>query len=317
MANADNYSDTYTGITTGAPLSAATMTAALNTKEKVANKQASSADDTADTLTANSSDSYYPTSKLVGKNFDALNNAKQDKLAADIAKNIVAYSGTAGTLGTLTRTTTIDTATNASDDNIPTEKAVATALSGNENTSNKAASITVANKDDAVKYPTTGAVTAWVSAELAGIIDLVLPIGTIIAMRNTTYYNSSDAAFKAKWKICDGNGGTPNLRNLFLRGMEEGGTAAVGIDSVTLVAANLPAHTHTVNDPGHTHTIPINWSHAGNSGADRATATSPDSSYDSKESTTGITVTGGGGSPQTAVPIVPKYFAVIYVMKVA
>ncbi|MDR1453631.1 MAG: hypothetical protein LBJ25_06640, partial [Candidatus Margulisbacteria bacterium] len=124
MANASNYSDTYTGITKGAPLSAATMAAALNTKEKVTNKQVSSTDDTVDALTANSSDSYYPSAKLAGKNLDALRNDKQDKLAADIAKNIVAYSGTAGTLGTLTRTTTIDTATNASDDSIPTEKAV-------------------------------------------------------------------------------------------------------------------------------------------------------------------------------------------------
>ncbi|MDR1452503.1 MAG: hypothetical protein LBJ25_00800, partial [Candidatus Margulisbacteria bacterium] len=82
MTNAGNYSDTYTGITKGAPLSAATMTAALNTKEKVANKQVSSTDDTADTLTANSSDSYYPSAKLAGKNLDALRNDKQDKLAA-------------------------------------------------------------------------------------------------------------------------------------------------------------------------------------------------------------------------------------------
>ncbi|MDR1453772.1 MAG: hypothetical protein LBJ25_07365 [Candidatus Margulisbacteria bacterium] len=289
MTNAGNYTDTTDtdfkavsyNIDEGQKLSAEGMRAALHTRENVANKQVSSTDNTVDTLTANSSDSYYPSAKLAGKNLDALRNGKQDKIAAGIAKNIVAYSGTAGTFGALTRTTTVESAANASEDKIPTEKALATALSGIE-----------------------------------------LPTGTIIVMHNKTYYNTSDAAFRAKWKICDGNNGTPNLTNLFLRGMPDGGTDAIGGDSVTLTASNLPGHAHTVNDPGHSHKLRYySGTTSANSGNDTNNASNGVYKYSSNlagvdTSITNITVTGGGGSPQTAVPIVPKYFAVIYVMKV-
>ncbi|GBR75163.1 hypothetical protein NO1_2201, partial [Candidatus Termititenax aidoneus] len=170
MYMASNYTDTTdadftTGdynIDTGKNLSAAGVRNALHTKENVANKQVSSANDTADVLDASSSDDYYPSSKLAGKNFAALRSGKQDKIAVGTANDIVAYSGTtAGTFGTLPRVTTLAAATSASDVKIPTEKAVATALGSKEDSSNKATSITATNKDDAAKYPTIGAVTAW------------------------------------------------------------------------------------------------------------------------------------------------------------
>ncbi len=53
---------------------------------------------------------------------------KQDKVAAGTQYNIVAYSGTEGTVDTLTRTTSVRAATNASDTAIATEKAVRTEL---------------------------------------------------------------------------------------------------------------------------------------------------------------------------------------------
>ncbi|GBR74768.1 hypothetical protein NO1_1890, partial [Candidatus Termititenax aidoneus] len=64
------------------PLSAAGVRNALHTKENVANKQVSSTNETANVLDASSSDSYYPSSKLAGKNFAALRSDKQDKIAA-------------------------------------------------------------------------------------------------------------------------------------------------------------------------------------------------------------------------------------------
>ncbi|MDR1324122.1 MAG: hypothetical protein LBK68_06785 [Candidatus Margulisbacteria bacterium] len=360
MTNAGNYTDTtdtdFKGasynIDTGKSLSAEGMRNALHTKEKVANKQVDSTD-TAGTLTSSSSDSYYPSSKLVGKNLDALNttlstmnttintslSGKQDKIDAGIAKNIVAYSGTAGTFDTLTRAaTTMETSTaSASDDKIPTEKAVAAALassisalglSGKEDASNKVTSIDAANQNDTAKYPTTGAVAALVSAELATVIDLVLPKGTIIAMHNTYYYNSASEAFKNKWAVCNGTNNTPDLRDLFLRGANEGGTAAVGSDSVTLAAANLPEHTHSVSitEPnegkGHRHpAMQQHYSGQGNSCLSGGADTTPHNNdwwYSTGYAKTeiAVSVTGGGGSPQTAVAIVPKYYAVIYVMKV-
>lgn len=55
-------------------------------------------------------------------------NSKQNKISAGTANNIVAYSGTEGTVNTLTRKTSIDNISNASDTAIPTEKAVRTEL---------------------------------------------------------------------------------------------------------------------------------------------------------------------------------------------
>ncbi|MDR1453495.1 MAG: hypothetical protein LBJ25_05935 [Candidatus Margulisbacteria bacterium] len=291
MANAGNYTDATDtdfkaesyNIDEGKKLSAEGMRAALHTRENVANKQVASTDDTADTLTANSSDSYYPSAKLAGKNLDALRTTKEDK-------------------------------------------------------SNKATAINAENLNDPAKYPTIGAVTAWATATL---MDIFLPIGTIIAMHNKTYYNTANAAFKAKWKICDGNNGTPNLTNLFLRGMPDGGTVAVGSDSTTLTTSNLPDHTHTFT--GNNVTGGFGWigSDGNNSNSYLFTAAygcfsgesqaNPNNTYTPDHDGWGArgyrgvgfsmtpsgSVTGGGGSPQTAVPIVPKYYAVIYVMKVA
>ncbi|GBR73447.1 phage tail collar domain [Candidatus Termititenax aidoneus] len=378
-------------IDTGKNLSAAGVRNALHTKENVANKQVSSTNDTADVLDASSSDDYYPSSKLAGKNFAALRSGKQDKIAAGTANDIVAYSGTEGTFNTLTRTTTLETNTiSASDEKIPTEKAVADALSGKasssdlaakqdkieagtandiltktaaagtlstltkktsiraeadaedtciptekavatalnnkENTSNKVTAITVTSIEDTAKYPTVGAVTAWATTEL---MDILLPVGTIIAMHNKTYYNTANAAFKTKWKVCDGTSGTPNLTNLFLRGMSDGGTDAVGGDSVTLTSSHLPSHTHTVSvtepNSGKGHRHPAMQQHYSGQGnpclAGGADTTPHDNDWwystGYAKADLVISVTGGGGSPQTAVSIVPKYYAVIYIMKVA
>jgi hypothetical protein len=57
MFMANDYTDSYDGIVTGAPLSAAKMTAALNTKEKVANKVTS--------LSGIITDTEYPSAKAV------------------------------------------------------------------------------------------------------------------------------------------------------------------------------------------------------------------------------------------------------------
>lgn len=65
-------------------------------------------------------------------------NGKQSKIGAGTANNIVAYSGTAGTLNTLTRTTSVRAKASASDTYIPTEKAVATSLEDKYDASNPA-----------------------------------------------------------------------------------------------------------------------------------------------------------------------------------
>jgi hypothetical protein len=94
---------------------------------------------------------------------------------------------------------------------------------------------------------------------------LFFPKGTILMFSGSEYgrlVNATDVAYKDVWKLCDGQNGTPNLINKFIRaGASSGGTG--GNDSVTLTAANipLPAHSHnltsiTVETTGaHTHTV--------------------------------------------------------------
>ncbi|MDR1322919.1 MAG: hypothetical protein LBK68_00610 [Candidatus Margulisbacteria bacterium] len=353
---AGNYTDSFAGdpyyILKGEQLSAAGVNAALNTKEKVANKQVDSMD-AAGTLTSSSSDSYYPTSKLVGKNLDTLSttistglsgittslNGKQDKIGAGIAKNIVAYSGTAGTFDTLTRAATImETSTaSASDNKIPTEKAVATALaasistlglSGKEDASNKVTSIDAANKNDTAKYPTTGAVAALVSTELATIINLVLPKGTILAMESMSYYSSADAAFRAKWQVCDGTGITPDLRHKFLRGFLSGDIATGGADTQT-VSVPLLKHNHTFTGTEATGYLPIGNAKTFESNLNGVFSPEAggtwylnkgDNSNGIKFSMTpegSIDEVGTRGDDNISISTVPSYCTVIYIMKIA
>ncbi|MDR1324125.1 MAG: hypothetical protein LBK68_06800 [Candidatus Margulisbacteria bacterium] len=340
---ASNYTDNYDGIATGAPLSAAKMTAALNTKEKVANKQVDSTD-TAGTLTSSSSDSYYPSSKLVGKNLGTLRSDKQDKIPAGTAKNIVAYSGTVGTFGELARAaTTMEISTaSASDDKIPTEKAVAAALassisalglSGKEDASNKVTSITAANKDDAAKYPTTGAVAAWVatatsavSATVTTLIDALLPSGTILAISISGWTNAS-TEFKSKWQVCDSTGGSPDLRDRFLRGGTA--TSAVSYDNPTTT------NTQTISVPllQHKHTASSSLQLWGDEGSDVASTTYTavtGMGFDTdgggvrgntsvKKFTDNLVTTSientGTASASISVNTMPSYYTAIYIMK--
>ncbi|GBR75669.1 hypothetical protein NO2_0319, partial [Candidatus Termititenax persephonae] len=88
MANAGDYNDgtdtDFTGatykISTNEKISAEGMRNALHTKEKVANKQVDSTDATG-TLTASSSDTYYPSSRLAGRNLDKKVSKSGDTLS--------------------------------------------------------------------------------------------------------------------------------------------------------------------------------------------------------------------------------------------
>ncbi|MDR1324081.1 MAG: hypothetical protein LBK68_06570 [Candidatus Margulisbacteria bacterium] len=332
---ASNYTDSFAGdpyyILKGEQLSAAGMTAALNTKEKVANKVT--------TINNQSTDTQYPSAKVVydtlnGTNNDIVHKAgaetitgvktfgtasaaaepllgvakttaaandgkkiateaqvydKQDKIPAGTTKNIVAYSGTAGTFGTLTRATAINAQKDErSDDKIPTEKAVA-----------------------------------------AYVADIILPIGTILAMESMAYYNNADAAFKTKWKVCDGSNNTPDLKHKFLRGFQPGDTTIAGDGKKTLSITEMPSHSHRhthlphSNHYGETEGMDDN-SHTPNgvfsvgdytsstSGGSRGTWLKMDAGHDNNHSYD--ETTAGGGQ---AFDVLPAFYTVIYIMKIA
>ncbi len=60
------------------------------------------------------------------------------------------------------------------------------------------------------------------------------------------------------WQLCDGTNGTPNLIAKFIRGVatdatDPGNTG--GEDTVTLVTAELPVHSHGVTSDTHNHPL--------------------------------------------------------------
>lgn len=132
------------------------------------------------------------------------------------------------------------------------------------------ANITNANVQNSV---TTTPSTNDRSTALAttAFVHNVLPTGAIIMWGGATN------TIPAGWVLCNGQNGTPDLRDRFIVGA--GNSYAVGATggnaSTTLSTSNLPAHTHsvslsgttasagghlhsatsTVNDPGHNHSV--------------------------------------------------------------
>jgi hypothetical protein len=80
----------------------------------------------------------------------------------------------------------------------------------------------------------------------ADILNLTFfPKGAILTFSTEAWNNATNPGFKDIWKICDGQNGTPNLVNMFLRGgSSSGATGGADSRSVTLTTNNLPAHGH-------------------------------------------------------------------------
>ncbi|MDR1997200.1 MAG: hypothetical protein LBQ83_02610 [Candidatus Margulisbacteria bacterium] len=97
----------------------------------------------------------------------------------------------------------------------------------------------------------SGTVTA-LQTTVSGLQDK-LPAGTILMYDGSGWENNKTLV---GWYKCDGNNGTPNLTNLFIRGgASSGGSGGADSQSITLTTANLPGHSHSVTDAGHSHTV--------------------------------------------------------------
>lgn len=110
-----------------------------------------------------------------------------------------------------------------------------------------------------------------------------LPTGTILL------WSGSVASIPAGFVLCDGNNGTPNLKDRFVIGA--GGTHAVGANGGTT------QHTHTYTGDGHQHLLPVGAQVQTGGGYDVLSGISNDS-----------------GTTQNANHL-PPYFALAYIMK--
>jgi hypothetical protein len=161
------------------------------------------------------------------------------------------------------------------------------------------------------------AIAAGEKMYASDILNLTFfPKGTILTF-STEAYNATSAEFKNIWKICNGTGSTPNLVNKFLRGAGSSGTTG-GADSVQLAKENLPKHGHEIDDPGHTHNIGYygQGSHSGS----YSLQDNKISELHTNKDLTGISIKDTFPSQTEyarAFSIVPSYYTVIYIMKIA
>ena len=96
----------------------------------------------------------------------------------------------------------------------------------------------------------------------SNLVNSFVPIGGIIMWSGTV----AQAEALTNWAICDGQNGTPDLRDKFVLGV--GSTAAPSTanvndgnnssNSITLTEGQMPSHNHDITDPGHNHGVTDN-----------------------------------------------------------
>ena len=165
---------------------------------------------------------------------------------------------------------------------------------------------------------------------LYGIIGVQPTVGATIPAGLIALWSGSIGSIPSGWYLCDGSNGTPNLTDRFVIGA--GSTYAVngtgGASSVTLVTANMPAHTHTatstVTDPGHYHISGVPSDYSAGFGTSSIATTNQkagtgtvSSSPNTNTVTTGITVatTNASIGSGSSFSILPTYYALAFIQK--
>jgi microcystin-dependent protein len=154
---------------------------------------------------------------------------------------------------------------------------------------------------------------------LYGIIGVQATSGATIPAGLISMWSGSIGSIPSGWYLCDGSNGTPNLTDRFVIGA--GSSYAVngtgGATSVTLITANMPAHTHTatVTDPGHTHTSNAQQQNTSNQLAGGGSFTTASATATINSNTTGITVSNSSVGSGSSFSIIPSYYALAYIQK--
>lgn len=143
-------------------------------------------------------------------------------------------------------------------------------------------------------------------------VPTVTPIPTgVICM-----WSGAIGSIPLGWYLCNGQNGTPDLRNRFIVAAGDAySVAQTGGSADTPIVAHTHTATSVVTDPGHNHTVYANP--GGSSGAFGGGTSSSPVTITSSTSTTGITVattnqsTGVSGTGAN----IPPYYALAYIMK--
>jgi microcystin-dependent protein len=150
---------------------------------------------------------------------------------------------------------------------------------------------------------------------LYGIIGVQPTSGATIPAGLISMWSGSIGSIPSGWYLCDGSNGTPNLTDRFIIGA--GSTYAVngtgGASSVTLVTANMPSHTHTVNDSGHSHTVTSAVASSAATGGGSGAFASPPVTTSTSTQQTGITLATAGSG--TSFGVLNPYYALAFIQK--
>ena len=158
---------------------------------------------------------------------------------------------------------------------------------------------------------------------LYGIVDAQPPAATPIPTGGILLWSGSIGSIPAGFVLCNGNNGTPDLRNRFIVGA--GSTYAVdatggSADAVVVSHNHTATSTSTVTDPGHVHAVRSNLGGSGsgvaNTGTDGGQIDIPGAALTVK---TGITVATTTTNVSAGVSgtnaNLPPYYALCYIMK--
>ena len=176
------------------------------------------------------------------------------------------------------------------------------------------------------------------SSLTTNLTNSFVPVGGIIMWSGTV----AAAEALTNWAICDGDNGTPDLRDRFVLGVGSSSnpsTASKGDDagsnSIQLTEGQMPQHNHDFTDPGHGHGItdPGHF-HTTLDGVGRSTYQEPrnvgvgsdgnvNNTGNTDNKTTGISVdsntTGITLQPKgngDSIDIRSKYLALCYIMRI-
>jgi hypothetical protein len=140
-------------------------------------------------------------------------------------------------------------------------------------------------------------------SSLAIVGSGAIPVGGIIL------WSGSLISVPSGWSICDGNNGTPDLRDRFVVGVGTGGTYSVGntggAASVTLTTAQTPLRSHTHNIEFTRSEI---YQTGGTGGAVSNIETASDNTTRTTQSNTAVTSVDAHENR-------PPYYALAYIMR--
>ena len=164
-----------------------------------------------------------------------------------------------------------------------------------------------------------------VGSTIATYDNLYGILGTIPAASSTLptgmilLWSGAVGSIPTGYYLCDGNNGTPDLRDRFLVGAgntysvnQTGGSA----DAIVVSHTHTATSTSTVTDPGHNHTVASASSPPNNAGGNAVFGPTTNTT---STATTGITVATAttnatSGTSGTGANL-PPYYALAYIMK--